>query len=207
LPTTDDVKRFIARYAASIEANAELLTELDSAIGDADHGTNMRRGMLAVTERIASLNGTPSEVLKGTAMALISKVGGAAGPLYGTAFLRAADAVNGREQLEARDVVALFDAMLSGVQQRGKAGVGEKTMVDTLSPAVAALRDTLGRGATLEDALRAASEAAHAGSDSTIPLVAQKGRASYLGERSRGHRDPGSLSAALLFDAAAETLT
>jgi phosphoenolpyruvate---glycerone phosphotransferase subunit DhaL len=206
VPTAENVKSFVKAYAESIDAQAELLTDLDSAIGDADHGTNMKRGMQAAVERTATLDGSPADILKGVAMALISKVGGASGPLYGTAFLRAADAVAGRERLEPADVAALFDAMLAGVQQRGKASVGEKTMVDTLAPAVEALRSAVQRGESLEAALRAAAAAAHAGSDSTIPLIAQKGRASYLGERSRGHRDPGSFSAALLLDAAERTL-
>jgi phosphoenolpyruvate---glycerone phosphotransferase subunit DhaL len=204
--TSGDIKRFVDAYAASIEQRTEELTELDSAIGDADHGTNMKRGMLAAVERVAPLDGSPAEILKGTATALISKVGGASGPLYGTAFLRAADAVAGKESLDDTDVVALFGAMLTGVQQRGHAQVGEKTMVDALSPAVDALRAAIERGASLETALDEARAAAHTGSDATIPLIAQKGRASYLGERSRGHRDPGSFSTALLFDAAAETL-
>jgi dihydroxyacetone kinase-like protein len=150
---------------------------------------------------------TPGAVLKTVATTLISKVGGASGPLYGTAFLRAAAAAGTKESLEDADLVALFAAALEGVRQRGGAQAGDKTMVDAFEPAVEALETALAQGQGRGAALEAAREAAHAGSDATIDLVARKGRASYLGERARGHRDPGSLSTALLFDAAAETLS
>jgi phosphoenolpyruvate---glycerone phosphotransferase subunit DhaL len=148
----------------------------------------------------------PSEILKAVAMALISKVGGAAGPLYGTAFLRAADAVKGKDALDNADVAALFAAMLTGVVDRGHASAGEKTMVDALEPASRELSAAAARGDSLLATLQGALAAARAGSDATIPLIAQKGRASYLGERSRDHRDPGSASTVLLFQAAAESL-
>jgi phosphoenolpyruvate---glycerone phosphotransferase subunit DhaL len=205
--SSEQTKRFIRRFAALIDEHAAELTELDSAIGDADHGINMRRGTQAALERIETLDGAaPADVLKATAMALISKVGGASGPLYGTAFLRAADAAAGKEKLEPRDVAAVFAAMLAGVRDRGHANVGEKTMVDALEPATQTLGEAVDRGDSLLAALQAAHAAAQVGSDSTIPMIAQKGRASYLGERSRGHRDPGSASTVLLFEAAAQSL-
>jgi phosphoenolpyruvate---glycerone phosphotransferase subunit DhaL len=207
VPGSEEIKRFIRRFAALIDEHEKELTDLDSAIGDADHGINMRRGTQAALEKIESLDGvTPSDELKAVAMALISKVGGASGPLYGTAFLRAAAATAGKETLDKRDVAAMFAAMLAGVQERGHAIVGEKTMVDALEPASQALTAAVDRDESLLAALQAAHAAAQAGSDSTIPLIAQKGRASYLGERSRDHRDPGSASTVLLFQAAAESL-
>ena len=205
--TAVDTRRFVERFAELIEQNADTLTELDAAIGDADHGINMRRGVRAVGERLAEEQTTPGAVLKTVATTLISKVGGASGPLYGTAFLRAAAAAGTKESLEDADLVALFAAALEGVRQRGGAQPGDKTMVDAFEPAVEALETALAQGQGRGAALEAAREAAHAGSDATIDLVARKGRASYLGERARGHRDPGSLSTALLFDAAAETLS
>ena len=202
------MRLLVERYAALIDDNADLLTELDSAIGDADHGANMRRGMAAVRERLASATPapTPEAVLKAVATALISKVGGASGPLYGTAFLRAATSTAGKETLENADVAALFRAALDGVRGRGHAELRDKTMVDAFAPAVDALEAALAGGSSLADALDAARVAAYAGSDATIDLVARKGRASYLGARSAGHRDPGSWSTALLFDAAASSV-
>jgi len=206
LVTAVDTRRFVERFAELIEQNADTLTELDAAIGDADHGINMRRGVRAVGERLGE-EPTPGAVLKNVATTLISKVGGASGPLYGTAFLRAAAAAGTKESLDDADLLALFAAALEGVRQRGGAQPGDKTMVDAFEPAVEALEAALAQGQGRRAALEAAREAAHAGSDATIDLVARKGRASYLGERARGHRDPGSLSTALLFDAAAETLS
>ena len=200
-----DVRRFIERYADLIDEHADELTELDAAIGDADHGINMRRGMHAVRERLPGAE-TPEAVLKSVATTLISKVGGAAGPLYGTAFLRASAAVAGKETLNEADLVALFAAALAGLRQRGGAQAQDKTMIDAFAPAVDALAAAVAQGVDGHGALEAARNAAHAGSDATIDLVARKGRASYLGERERGHRDPGSWSTALLFDAAAATL-
>ena len=202
----DALRRAVERFADLIEENGDRLTELDAAIGDADHGANMRRGMAAARERLTAPALTPEAVLKAVATALISKVGGAAGPLYGTAFLRAASAVAGKDALADADVAALFRAALDGVRQRGQAQLRDKTMVDAFAPAVDALEAALAAGSPLADALEAARVAAYAGSDATIELVAHKGRASYLGPRSAGHRDPGSWSTALLFDAAAATL-
>ncbi|NCD19100.1 MAG: dihydroxyacetone kinase subunit L [Actinobacteria bacterium] len=177
------------------------LIELDRAIGDGDHGENMDRGFTAV---VARLDPPPADVpaaLKLAAATLISTVGGAAGPLYGTAFLRAAAAAPA--QLDADAVAAVLAAALGGIVARGKAEVGDKTMVDAWSPAVEAASAAARAGAGPAAVLRAAADAAAAGALATEPLVARKGRASYLGERSAGHRDPGAQSTALLLEAAA----
>lgn len=201
-----EVRAFIRRYAELIRDHREELTALDAAIGDADHGTNMDRGLQAALERLPGDDATPEALLKAVAMALISKVGGASGPLYGTAFLRASAALAGKRELGTADIAAMFRAALDGIRERGKAAPAEKTMVDAFLPAVEALEAAAARGEPPSVALAAARRAAREGSDATIPLTATKGRASYLGDRSRGHRDPGSLSTALLFQAAAETL-
>ncbi len=197
---------FVLAYADLIRQHRDELTELDAAIGDADHGINMERGMTAVAERLPGDESTPEALLKAVAMSLISKVGGASGPLYGTAFLRASAAVTGKPELTPPDVAMLFRAALGGIRERGKAELGDKTMVDAFEPAVVALESAVAGGRDLHAAFADALAAARAGSDATIPLVARKGRASYLGERAQGHRDPGSLSTALLFEAAAITI-
>src|SRR5690349_1417530 len=199
--------RWLRTFADAVTENADELTALDSAIGDADHGSNMRRGMTAVVGKIdASPDAAPAALLKTVGMTLVSTVGGASGPLYGTFFLRMATAAGDRTELDAAGVAAALRAGLEGVLARGKAQLGDKTMVDALSPALDALDAALADGSGLGEALRAAAAAADKGSDDTVPLVARKGRASYLGERSAGHRDPGSLSVALLVRAAADTL-
>lgn len=187
------------------EHRSELI-ELDRAIGDADHGENMHRGFAAV---VAKLDGgdqdSPSAVLKSTAMTLMSSVGGAAGPLYGTAFLRAATALGDSSEVDASAVVELLQAARDGVVARGKAESGDKTMVDAWTPAVEAAATAQSAGASAVEVLEAAANAAQAGASATEPLVARKGRASYLGERSAGHRDPGAVSTALILTAAAVT--
>jgi len=192
----EQVTAFVERFAAAVEQHRRLLTRLDSAIGDADHGENMHRGMKAVVERLDG--DTPAARLKVVAMALVSKVGGAAGPLYGTGFLRASKAVEGRDTLGAADLLAALDAAFDGIAQRGKSQRGQKTMLDALGPAVDALRAAVDDGADLDDALRAAAVAADEGKRGTVPVQAQRGRASYLGERSIGHQDPGATSTAIL---------
>lgn len=190
------------RRAGHAMADARIdLIELDRAIGDGDHGENMDRGFTAV---VARLDPPPADVpaaLKLAAATLISTVGGAAGPLYGTAFLRAAAAAPA--QLDADAVAEVLAAALDGIVARGKAEVGDKTMVDAWSPAADAASAAARAGAGPAAALRAAADAAAAGALATEPLVARKGRASYLGERSAGHRDPGAQSTALLLEAAA----
>lgn len=195
----------IREMAAAMEEHRKELTQLDSAIGDGDHGTNMHRGFRAALERLdGSEPASPSDVLKTVSMALIGKVGGAAGPLYGTAFLRASTALSGKEELSADDVVSALDAALAGIKQRGKAEPGDKTIVDALQPAVEAAKRAA--GGSPAGICRAAAEAAGEGAEATIPLVAKKGRASYLGARSAGHKDPGATSTYLLLDAAARAL-
>jgi dihydroxyacetone kinase-like protein len=200
--TTADVVAFVERYAAAVADNKQHLTKLDMAIGDADHGENMDRGFRAVVPKLAeAAEGTPADVLKLVATTLIAKVGGASGPLYGTAFLRASTTLGGRAELDAAAVVEALAAATEGVKARGKADVGDKTMVDAWTPAVEAARAAVEGGEDLSTALDAAADAADAAVEATIPLVARKGRASYLGERSAGHPDPGATSTALLFTA------
>ncbi len=204
--TTDDVIGFVRRSADVVAEHKRELVKLDSAIGDADHGENLNRGFRAAVERLDGMDpATPSEVLKAVSTALVSKVGGAAGPLYGTAFLRASTAVDSRDELDAAAVVEALEAALEGVKQRGKADVGDKTMIDALAPAAEAARGALDDGGQLADVLRAAGDAAERGMHDTTPLVARKGRASYLGERSRDHQDPGATSTHLLIRALAST--
>jgi dihydroxyacetone kinase-like protein len=202
-----ELGRWLRSFADAVTENADELTKLDSAIGDADHGANMRRGMKAVVAKLdAAPDAAPNPLLKTAGMTLVSTVGGASGPLYGTFFLRMASAAGDREELDAAGLAAALRAGVEGVIARGKAEPGDKTMLDALVPAVDALDAAVAGGAGLGDALRAAATAAAEGSDATVPLVARMGRASYLGERSAGHRDPGAASAAILLDTAARTL-
>ena len=187
---------------AVLAENRETLNDLDRAIGDGDHGENMDRGMKAVVGKLADGAEDVQGVLKVVASTLMSVVGGAAGPLYGTAFLRAAKATEG--DVDANGAVAIIAGALEGIVARGKATTGEKTMVDSWTPALDAAKAVAESGGTPAAAFRAAAEAAAKGSDDTIPLRASKGRASYLGERSMGHRDPGSLSTAIILKAAAD---
>jgi dihydroxyacetone kinase-like protein len=199
-----DVTAWLREFARLIAAHKDELTELDSAIGDADHGFNMDRGMSAVVKTLdEGTGGTPSALLKQTGMKLVSTVGGASGPLYGTAFLRMSAAVGDAPALDAPTFAKALRAGLEGVVTRGKAVAGDKTMFDALSPAVDALDAAVADDQSLPDALRATVAAAEKGRDATIPLVARKGRASYLGERSAGHQDPGATSVTLLLTAAA----
>jgi phosphoenolpyruvate---glycerone phosphotransferase subunit DhaL len=202
----DDVVRMIRAFAATVAEQKEYLTELDSAIGDADHGINMDRGMKAV---VAKIDGQPptdvGALLKTVGMTLVSTVGGAGGPLYGTLFLQLGTATAGKGTLEAKDWAAALDAAVTGVQARGKAELEDKTMVDALIPARDAYHQALEEGATFADALRRSAAAAEDGVKATVPLVARKGRASYLGERSAGHQDPGATSSWLLLKTIADT--
>lgn len=189
----------MTRFSADVAAQRDYLTELDSAIGDADHGSNMTRGMQAVTDKLAADPGsTVDTVFRTVGMALVSSVGGASGPLYGTFFLRFGGAAAGATELDAAALGACLRAGLEGVVARGKADTGDKTMLDAMVPAVDAYDS---HADDLAAAVTAARDAAAAGRDSTKPMTAHKGRASYLGERSVGHIDPGSASTALLFDA------
>lgn len=197
----------IREMAAAMEEHRKHLTKLDSEIGDGDHGNNMHRGFQAALERLENTNPqTLSDALKAVAMALIGKVGGSAGPLYGTAFLKASTTLSGKEDPAPEDVAEAIEAALSGVKQRGKAEEGDKTMVDALTPAAKAAKEAASSGKSAAGVLRAAAEAANEGAEATVPLTARRGRASYLGARAEGHMDPGAHSAYLLLDAAARSL-
>ena len=198
---------WIERYAAQIAEQKDYLTQLDAAIGDADHGANMNRGLQAVLVKNADLrNADIGALLKGVAMTLISTVGGASGALYGTFFLQASTIAGNRTELSPSEFGAVLEKGLAGIVLRGKATIGDKTMVDALQPAIKAYKHSIESGETLDQALSKAASAAEEGLKSTVPLVARKGRASYLGERSAGHPDPGATSTVLLFRSAAETL-
>ena len=200
-----DVRAWIGAFATAMTEHRAELVKLDTAIGDGDHGTNMDRGMRAAVERLETTDSDDiGALLKAVGMALVSKVGGAAGPLYGTLFLQMGSATAGRDTLEPSDWCEALRAGVAGVQARGKAEPGDKTMIDALLPAVAALRDAIGDGASQGDALRRSAAAAEEGMRATIPLEARKGRASYLGPRSAGHQDPGATSSHLLLQAATE---
>jgi phosphoenolpyruvate---glycerone phosphotransferase subunit DhaL len=200
------VLAWIEQFAATIAENREYLTQLDSAIGDADHGTNIDRGMKAAVGKLEGLEGDDiGSLLKTVGMTLVSTVGGAGGPLYGTLFLQMGTATAGKSELEPEDWAGALDAAVDGVQMRGKAEVGDKTMIDALVPARDSFRSALADGASFEEALSKSAEGAEEGMRATIPLVARKGRASYLGERSAGHQDPGATSSQLLIKTAAET--
>ena len=205
---TQDTLDVIREMAAAMEENRRYLTKLDSEIGDGDHGNNMYRGFQAALERLENADpSSPADALKAVSMALISKVGGAAGPLYGTAFLRASTALQGKNEVSAEDAAEAIEAALGGVKQRGKAEVGDKTIVDALTPAAEAAKEAASEpDASVAGVFRAAAEAAKEGAESTVPLTARKGRASYLGARSAGHKDPGATSTYYLLDAGARSL-
>ena len=201
--TRDTVMDWMRRFAGEMEEHRQELVRLDTAIGDGDHGTNMDRGMRKALEKLdASEQAVPGAVLKTVAMALVSSVGGAAGPLYGTLFLQMGGAMAGQEKVDLAGYVAAWQKGLEGVKARGKAEPGDKTMVDALTPAVAAM----GEADELDGALQAAAEAAETGMKDTIPMIARRGRASYLGERSKDHQDPGATSTYYLYRSAAEAL-
>jgi dihydroxyacetone kinase-like protein len=211
--TLTQFRRWLLVYADRIAAEEMVLTELDAAIGDADHGANMQRGMTKVRERLADPGFQSDDIgslLRTVGMTLISSVGGAAGPLYGAFFLRAAQAMNhdsqGANAVSLAQLAAMFRNGLEGVQQRGKAQIEDKTMVDALQPAVEALERAAADGATVTQALEAARAAATKGAHRTIEIQANKGRASYLGSRSVGHQDPGATSVLFLVEAAVATL-
>jgi dihydroxyacetone kinase-like protein len=197
--SSEQILRWLEGCADAFAANKGRLTALDSAIGDGDHGANMARGFAAVRAKLPELEGKDiGAIFKATAMTLISTVGGASGPLYGTFFLQAAGPANGKSELVHAVLLASLDAGLKGVIHRGKAAVGDKTMVDALVPAIEAFRPR--ENDSIEAALARAVQAARNGADSTVPMTARKGRASYLGERSAGHLDPGAASSVLLFE-------
>jgi dihydroxyacetone kinase-like protein len=197
----EQVTDWVRRFAAEVAARKDELTKLDQAIGDGDHGTNMDRGLRKAVEKLDAVEGDDiGAALKAVGMALVSSVGGAGGPLYGTFFLQAGQSAAGRSEFDAEGFAAAVRAGVEGVQNRGKAEPEDKTMVDALLPAVAALE----QGGGVAEAAARAADAAEEGMRATVDLVARKGRASYLGERSRGHQDPGATSSALMMRAAAE---
>lgn len=197
----------LRRIQTVLHEQRQYLTDLDSAIGDADHGINMDRGFTAVGTKLdAAAAQDPGAVLKLVASTLISTVGGASGPLYGTAFLRAGAALAGKPALTLADCVVGLNAAVQGIRDRGKATTGEKTMLDALVPAQEALAAAEAEGLDLPQAFDRAAAAAEEGAKATIPLLASKGRASYLGERAIGHQDPGATSSALMLRAVADTL-
>jgi dihydroxyacetone kinase-like protein len=204
--SVDELVGWLSGFRDRVHEQGDYLTELDSAIGDADHGTNLIRGMDAVMAAIEPVPTAAGDLLKKVGMTLVTSVGGASGPLYGTFFLRAATAVGESTSLDGPALVAALRAGLDGIVARGRAEAGDKTMYDALAPGLDALEASLGSGADLADAARAAADAAAAGRDATEPMQALKGRASYLGERSIGHIDPGAASTALLLGALADTL-
>jgi phosphoenolpyruvate---glycerone phosphotransferase subunit DhaL len=201
--TRDATLDWMKRFAAEMSEHREELVRLDTAIGDGDHGTNMNRGMTKAMEKLESAEqADPGAVLKAVAMTLVSSVGGAAGPLYGTLFLQMGGALAGNSDVDLAAYAAAWRKGLQGVQARGKAEPGDKTMVDALIPGVEALE----AASDLDAGLRAAAQAAEEGMKATTPMIARKGRASYLGERSKDHQDPGATSTYYLFKSAAEAL-
>jgi dihydroxyacetone kinase-like protein len=203
--TTTVLDEWVRRFAHLVAENRDYLTELDAAIGDADHGSNMDRGMKAAVAALdASPPATAGALFSNVGMTLVSTVGGASGPLFGTLFLRIGSTLGDAETTSAPQLATALRAGLGGVVDRGKAGPEDKTMYDALAPAVDALDIALADGADLATGLKHASDAAAAGRDATTPMLARKGRASYLGERSVGHQDPGATTIALLLEAATQ---
>ncbi len=202
--TVAGLATWLRTFAKEVAEHEEQLTALDAAIGDGDHGTNMVRGMRAVVAVLDEQSfGTLDELARKAGMSLVSSVGGASGPLYGTFWLRAAKEWAGLAEADVAEVGQALRAGVDGIRQRGKAEEGDKTMVDALAPAARAYDAMVGEGAGLAATLERAAAAAQAGCEATIPLVARRGRASYLGERSAGHQDPGATSAALMLRSAA----
>ena len=205
LMTNEDVLHWLERTADVLQENRTYLTDLDSAIGDADHGINMDSGFSAVRKKFPEMATMDAATqLRTVGSTLVSTVGGASGPLYGTAYLRAAGAVVGKQELSSADIVTMLEAFLGGIVARGKAHTGEKTMVDALTPAVDAAKKALDDGASLAQITSLATAAAEEGMKATIPMLATKGRASYLGERSIDHQDPGATSSWLILRCLAE---
>ena len=201
-------RRWIEEAARVLSEQRTYLTDLDSAIGDADHAVNMERGFRAATERVAALpeNATPGAILQAAGQAVMSSIGGSSGPLWGMAFRRAGAQVRDTLVLDAPALAAVLEQFVQTMMQLGKAQPGDKTMVDALAPAAETLRARVNAGTSLPEALAAACDAAEAGAQSTIHLQARKGRASYLGERSIGHQDPGATSAVYILRALASVV-
>ena len=202
---TKQMAAIIEGMAKKIEAAKEYLTELDNEIGDGDHGINLARGFEAVEKKLPSLaGGDIGALLKGVGMQLVSTVGGASGPLYGTAFMKAGMACKGLTEIDGPAFVKAMEAAVDGIKMRGKATEGEKTMLDALCPALKVMQDDVAAGKSLKEALQDAAQAAEKGVEYTKTIIATKGRASYLGERSLGHQDPGATSSLYLLQVLAE---
>ena len=201
------IVRLLTKINEKLQENKDFLTSLDSAIGDGDHGINLSRGFRSVVEKLPQMEDKDiAAILKTAGMTLVSTVGGASGPLYGTAFMKAGAAASGKDVLEDSDFIALLSAAIEGIQQRGKAQKGEKTMLDALIPALDAFKAEQASGGAPERAWEKALDAARDGVEYTKTIVATKGRASYLGERSLGHQDPGATSSMLMLEALFESL-
>ena len=190
----------LVKISETITENKDFLTDLDREIGDADHGINMTRGFHAVVEKVPADTEDIGAALKKTGMTLLSTVGGASGPLYGTAYMEAGKVMNGKTAMTAEDFKACLEAAIAGIQKRGKAVKGEKTMLDALMPALESFTAAIEGGADMAAALDEACKAANEGVEFTKTIIATKGRASYLGERSLGHQDPGATSATLTLE-------
>lgn len=204
----DDVIAWLSAYSQLLADNREYLTQLDSSIGDADHGVNMDRGFKAVLGKLPTVADKDiGTILKSVGMTLVQTVGGASGPLYGTFFLQAGGATANKMELSLADWASAVEGAINGLMARGKANIGDKTMVDALVPALHALKQAIADGVDEREALRQSAFAAKQGMKNTIPLVAKKGRASYLGERSAGHQDPGATSSYLMFKAMVDAWT
>ena len=207
MSNTDLLIKIIDNMGKNIIENKEYLTELDRVIGDADHGINMSKGFNAVNDKLDEMNGNDwGDILKTVAMTLISTVGGASGPLYGTAFLKASTVVNGKMDIDQDDIINMFEQAIEGIKMRGKSDQGDKTMLDALIPAFETLKAAYGEGENTKSAFLGAEKAALEGVEYTKTIIAKKGRASYLGERSIGHKDPGATSTYIMIKSINEIL-
>ena len=204
----ETITSWLGEAEQQIKANSDYLTQLDAAIGDGDHGTNMRRGFDAVGKALAGQGDAtpPGQLLILAGKTLVATVGGASGPLWGSAFKHAERALHEAEEFDGHALAEGLDAAVDGVVELGAAALGDKTMVDALQPAAVALRDALESGESLAQAAQAAADAAQRGAEATVPMQARKGRASYLGERSIGHQDPGATSAAIILAALSQAI-
>lgn len=205
--TSDMLLTMIKNIGEAIKENKEYLTDLDTAIGDSDHGINMSKGFTAVLSKLDGMEGKDcGTILKTVAMTLISTVGGASGPLYGTAFLKASSVVNGKIYIDRQDTIQMLYEAIQGIKSRGKADKGDKTMLDALIPAYEVLKESIENGEEIIIAFEKAENAAREGAEYTKTIIAKKGRASYLGERSIGHQDPGATSSLIIIRTITDTL-